>query len=180
MTQERPRLRQSPPTTPTFAEFERGLTIDEHGLQVECRNQPELFYHVARAFADARAEYEDAKNQLKRTSADIELTTRQNLEQSETRITEARITALVVAHEDAIRASDKVTECRVRLDQLEALKEAYMQRKDMLRELVQLFISNYYSDPARGNENRMRDIATEGVRAARRREQEQEQQSRRR
>lgn len=177
MPEERARLRRDP--TPTVNEYETGLRINEHQLQVECRNQPELFYQIARAVANARAEYEDAKTHFKRVSAEIELNTRRTFDEGEIRVTEGRILALVAENQVVMRAGDHVNDCRAKMEDLEALKEAYMQRKDMLRELVQLFISNYYADPTRGNENRMRDAAVEGVRAARRREREREESRRR-
>jgi len=171
MVEERQRLRRDP--TPTIQEYEAGLRIDEHALQQECRNQPETFYHIARRVSKARADYEDARTHLKRTSAQAEIDIRQQAEESETRITEARVASLVLASQSVVLASDRVNDCRIAMEEIEALKEAYQQRKDMLRELVQLYISSYYSDPIRGAETRMRDVATEGVRRARREQREQ-------
>ena len=170
---ERPRLGRRPPT-PTVAEFEEALNINEQELQVACRNQPVLFHHIAKALATARAEFRDAKTHLKRTSAEVELNIRSQAEEAEQRMTEGKCAALVTANQEVVLADDTLSERHQRMEELEALKESYMQRKDMLRELVALFIADYYSDPARGSETRMRDIAVEGVRRARRLQQQQE------
>lgn len=165
-----PQPRRDP--TPTHSEYEGGLPIDEHSLHSDCRNQPELFYHIARAVAAARTAYETAKVNLKRMSAETELAIRQDAEAGEVRMTEGRCTALVLSSEPVKAATQAVLVASSRLEDLIALKEAYVQRKDMLKELVSMHLSNYYSDPVRGSESRMRDIAVEGVRASRRRDQE--------
>lgn len=160
------------PRTPTLREYETHLRIDEHELQTECRNQPELFYHVARDYAASRTAYEDAKADLKRIQVDLEIEVRTEADNLEQRVTEGRIAAVVADADPVQEAGRRVLSAKARIEELEALKEAYIQRKDMLRELVALHLSNYYADPIRGAETRMRDVAVEGVRAARRRDQE--------
>jgi hypothetical protein len=165
-----PQSRRDP--TPTLAEYEEGLPIDEHSLHSDCRNQPEFFYHIARAVGEARGEYESAKIALKRIQSEVELAVRQDAEAGEIRMTEGRCAAEVASNETVKAAADLVSQCNARVERLQALKEAYVHRKDMLKELVQLYISKYYSDPVRGAESRLRDVAVEGVRAARRRDRE--------
>ena len=148
------------------------MPIDEHALHSDCRNQPELFYHIARAVAQARTEHESAKVHLKRISAETELAIRQDAEAGEVRMTEGRCTAMVLTSEVVQAATRAVLQASSRLEDLIALKEAYVQRKDMLKELVSMYLSSYYADPVRGSESRLRDAAVEGVRASRRRDQE--------
>jgi len=167
-----PPVRRDP--TPTLVEYEEGLTIDEHALQRDCRNQPELFYQIAKAVGRARGEYESAKVAHKRVQAETEITIRTEAEELEARLTEAKCASLVMDAPAVRRAADLVTECNAKVETLQALKEAYIHRRDMLKELVQLHISNYYADPVRGSESRLRDSAVAGVRASRRRDQENE------
>jgi hypothetical protein len=122
--------------------------------------------------AAARSQYESFKVNLKQISAATELDIRQDAEAGEVRMTESRCTALVLTSQSVKEATQAVLQASSRLEELIALKEAYVQRKDMLKELVSMHLSNYYSDPVRGSESRMRDIAVEGVRASRRRDQE--------
>jgi len=171
---ERPRLGRRPPT-PTIEEFEEALAINEQELQIACRNQPVMFHHVAKALVTARAEYRDAQTHLKRTEAEVALNLRQQADVAEERMTEKKCDELVTTNQEVVHADDAVNERYQRLEELLALKESYVQRKDMLRELVALFIADYYSDPTRGSESRMRDIAVEGVRRARRLQQQEDQ-----
>jgi hypothetical protein len=159
---ERQRLQPTPrrDSAPTLAEYESALTIDQHSLHSDCRNQPELFYHIAKAVAQARGEVE------------VELAIRQDAESAEVRMTEGRCAAMVATSERVRAAAIALAGRNAYLESLIALKEAYVQRKDMLKELVSLHISNYYADPVRGSESRLRDAAVEGVRASRRRDQE--------
>jgi hypothetical protein len=171
---ERQRLQPTPrrDSAPTLAEYESALTIDQHSLHSDCRNQPELFYHIAKAVAQARGEVEDAKTAYKRVQAEVELAIRQDAESAEVRMTEGRCAAMVATSERVRAAAIALAGRNAYLESLIALKEAYVQRKDMLKELVSLHISNYYADPVRGSESRLRDAAVEGVRASRRRDQE--------
>ena len=169
---DRARIRPGPrpvsQKNPTIEELTDHLRIDEHTLESDCVYQPELFYQVGKQLADKEAERDATKQRLSEKMAEIELLIREEAENSDSRVTVNEVSARVTQDSGVRSLSSALLDMNRRIGQLKTLKESYMQRKDMLRELVALYINNYYSDPARGAESRFKDAATEQLRRARR------------
>jgi hypothetical protein len=144
------------------------LRIDEHTLEADCVHQPELFYQVAKHIAEKEAERDSVKQRLADLSAQVELDVRQEAENADSKVTVNEVTARVNRDSSVRGQVSKVLELNAEIGKWKALKESYIQRKDSLRELVALYINNYYSDPARGAESKFKDAATERLRQARR------------
>lgn len=171
-TSSRARIRPQPTsvsrTTASFAELEDSLRIDEHTLEADCVHQPELFYQVAKQMAEKEVERDETKQRLADKEAQVELLVREEAEASDSRVTVNEVSARV-NQDGAVRSlTARLLDLNGQIGRLKALKESYVQRKDSLRELVALYINNYYADPARGAEGRFKDAATEQLRRARR------------
>lgn len=168
-TSDRARVRQrGPRSEASLTELEAALQIDEHALEANCVHQPELFYQVAKHIAEKEAERDLAKQQLADKSAEVEILVREEAEASDSRVTVNEV-ASRVNQDGSVRAlNSKLLGLNGEIGRWKALKESYIHRKDSLRELVALYINNYYSDPARGAESKFKDAATERLRQARR------------
>lgn len=172
MPTSRPRVRSEPKTvsrtSASFSELEDNLRIDEHRLEFDCVAQPELFYQVAKQLAEKEGEREVTKQKLADKQAEVEIIIREEADAADSRVTVNEVAARVNQDSVVRSLSSKLLEISGLIGKLKALKEGYVQRKDALRELVALYINNYYADPARGAESRFKDAATERLRQARR------------
>ena len=139
-------------------ELEGLLKIDRADLDSEVERQPTLYYKVAAEAARLRSEVDAAKDRLDRTSAELDLLIRENALRDDEKITEGGVRSRVTtdkAYQAAITAFSKVKQ---QLDQTGALQEAFRQRSYMLRDLVELYISGYFTDAViKGHANRARD-----------------------
>jgi len=166
----RERLRRAPPPDPgsyTISELEGALRIDEHALEQACVYQAPLFYKVASELARLESERLAAKKSIVEVEAATGLRIRAETPPNE-RITIAEIDDRKALDDAVRRARDELMGIDNRIGRYDALKEAYRQRAAMLKELVALYLSSYYSDPVPGGERRFNDIATQEMREARR------------
>lgn len=155
--------------TPSLPELKEGLEIDEHALEEACVSQPILFYHVLSMVADIKIERDKAKERLAEVEAEADARLRHEAEVREEKVREADIANQKTLDTAVKAATTRLREANANLIRLEALRDSYSQRGYVLRDLVQLHMTNYYSDPIRGAESRVRgDVATEGLRRARR------------
>lgn len=152
----------------SFTELETALRIDEHTLEADCVHQPTLFYEVAKRIAELEAERDKLKQSLADKSAEIELLVREEAYASDSKVTVNEVAARVSRDGAVTRLTSTLLDLTGEIGKWKALKESYLQRRDSLRELVALYINNYYADPARGAEGRFKDTATEKLRLARR------------
>lgn len=168
-TSDRVRVRpRGPRSEASFEELETALRIDEHGLEACCVHQPELFYQVAKHIAEKEAERDSTKQQLAEKSSEVELIIREEAEASDSRVTVNEVASRVNQDGSVRSINSRLLGLNAEIGKWKALKESYVQRKDSLRELVALYINNYYSDPARGAESKFKDAATDRLRQARR------------
>jgi hypothetical protein len=127
-----------------------------------------LFYEVAKSIAELEAERDMAKQKLADKSAEVELDVREEAEASDSKVTVNEVASRVNRDGGVRSQTSKLLELNGEIGKWKALKESYLQRRDSLRELVALYINNYYADPARGAEGRFKDAATERLKQARR------------
>src|SRR5262245_37826542 len=128
---ERARVRPRPRAEATFEELQDLLRIDEHTLEFDCVHQPELFYQVAKQLADKEAERDDTKQQLADKSAEVELMIREEAEASDSRVTVNEVAARVNQDGAISSLSSRLVALNGRIGRLKALKESYVQRRDM-------------------------------------------------
>jgi hypothetical protein len=152
----------------TYDELLASLQISEHTLETNCVHQPTLYFEIAQLVTAARTEKANIKQELKEKEAEVSNDIRHSAATAGERITVGEVNDQVALDRAIVALNRKLLAADEKLGKLEALKESYQQRKDMLRELVQLYMSNYFADPARSGEARTRDAATEGLRRARR------------
>ena len=141
-----------------FAEFQALLRIDRHNLDEEVERQPALYYKVAAEEARMRSRFDASKNALEMIMADLDGEIRSKALKKDEKITEAVVRAKVSQDKRCVKASEEQLKQKRRLDLLTALKDSFRQRSYMLRDLVELYTSGYYTDAAiRGHSDRAKE-----------------------
>lgn len=129
-----------------IAEFRDLLLIDKNRLDEHLQEQAEIFYRIADALAQAQSVRDKAKEDISITDAQLNLQFRKDLEEEGTKVTDAKINAMVQDDDEHHAAFNEYMDAKEQADKLSAMREAWMQRSYMLRELVGLFISGYFAD----------------------------------
>ena len=141
-----------------FAEFQALLRIDRHNLDEEVERQPALYYKVAAEEARMRSRFDASKSALEMIMADLDGEIRSKALKKAEKITEATVRAKVSQDKRCVQASEEQLKQKRRLDLLTALKDSFRQRSYMLRDLVELYTSGYYTDAAiRGHSDRAKE-----------------------
>lgn len=122
------------------------LRIDEHELDRDIKQQPERFYVVAEALAIAISKRDEAKKALTELEAELDEETRRTAKKAGDKITEREIASDIRRQPEFIEAGNVVLSLSRAVAQLGALKEAFEQRRYMLREMAGTYASGYWGD----------------------------------
>lgn len=126
-------------------ELEESLRIDEYALEAALREQPELFYRVASAYAMEISRRDAAKQALQDAESEADLGVRRDAQQEERKITEGEIRAMVQIDASVVKARARLNRLSESVGRLGSLKEAFQQRSYALKDLAGLYVANYYS-----------------------------------
>lgn len=122
------------------------ITIDQFQLEGECLKQPVLFERVASLSAEAKAESRRAKEEMEAVKAETELAVRANPDAYGIgKVTESTISAAVSVNDNCRLAVKKFIDIQEVSDKFIALEMSCEQRKSAVRDLITLYIHNYYS-----------------------------------
>jgi hypothetical protein len=132
-------------------ELEAKLLIDEYGLDVSLRENPDLFYKVSFELAYAISERDEAKNNLAKIEAEVDKRLRRDAAIGGTKTTEKEIECNKQLDREVIEASEKYMDRKLAASLWEVLKEAYEKRSFALSSLVDLYSANYFSDVGERN-----------------------------
>lgn len=137
------------------------ITIDQFGLEGECLKQPVLYERVSSLSAEVKAEARRAKEELESTKAEVELAVRANPDLfNVAKITEGTVSAVVTSSDKCRIATKKYIDYQEMSDKFTALEISCEQRKSAVRDLITLYIHNYYSQ----NKNPMNEEELKGMR----------------
>lgn len=125
-------------------EFTEYLKINKHSLDEEIMQHPSLLFKIADAYVATVAERDALKEQLTATDAELDVEIREKLEGE--KFTEAVVRNLVQLHERHVEAWAEYSATKKQADVLGALKEAFVTRGHMLRDLVQLHTTQYWEN----------------------------------
>ena len=151
---------------------ESDFQIDRYRLDDEWVKQPDLFRRYAEALADAKREYEEAKNDANLVRAEIELAMRKEPEKYDLpKITEGMIKAALDAADEMKEVEQKTIDARHKVGVLEAAVTALDHRKRALSDLVSLHLADYFSKPVAREDGRerMEEAGKQRVRKSQRR-----------
>lgn len=122
--------------------------INEHALDKEWVEQPELFYNYAKKLADARKNYEQKKAEKEVVIAELSRKIRINPEKyGMEKITEKGIENSVTLQPEYINVTHEVIEAKHKVDVYQAGVDALEHKKKALESLVYLHGQNYFSSP---------------------------------
>jgi hypothetical protein len=128
--------------------------IDRFRLDDEWVRQAGLYSSYAGAAADARRAYDEAKNRVIVTRAEVEMDVRENPEDHGlTKITETAVKTAVEMATAVQLAEQSVIKARHAIEVIQGACAALDHKKYALRDLVSLHLADYYSEPkARQND----------------------------
>ena len=127
-----------------ITDLEAGLRINEHELDGALQEQPELFYHVAKELALMISQRDQAKQRLAEIEAEVVVTIKEQARSQDLKITDKEVDAKKETNEDVLAAAKDFYQLSAMVGKLGALKEAYVQRSYVLKDMVALYINNYY------------------------------------
>ena len=122
------------------------LKIDKNALDEELVQSPELLFKVSDAYIEAIDLRDALKNDLAVAEAEADKKIRHDADVADEKITEGAIKARILTHKDRVKAYNAFLDAKLAADRLGALKEAFTLRGYAIRELCQLFTSNYYQE----------------------------------
>lgn len=164
------RLKPSDPIDRLISDLETGLRIDEHELSGSLLEQPELFYRVSKALALQVSRRDAAKQVVAETEAKVDMEVRRAAQVAEEKITEKQVAAEVLLSSKVQTAVAEHQRLALDVGKLTALKEAFSQRSYVLKDMVALYISNYYGDASNSSTRQVRADAGERAKQAMREE----------
>jgi hypothetical protein len=124
------------------ARLRKCLRIDKLCLDDAIIENPQLILEVGDAHADAVGIRDTLKEQL--AVIDAEIDGEMRLDAGSKRITDTTVKAMILTdsrHDKAFRA---YIQARIKADKLAALKAAFDDRRDALRDLAKLYVANYF------------------------------------
>lgn len=126
------------------------LQIDKHALDEALEEQAQIYHQIAEACSYAKSQRDEAYDNIKRVEADLNLRVREELESEGVKVTEKSVDARVQNHEERREAVDNHLQLAHVCDRLYALRDSFNMRAYMIRSLVELHISGYFMENARG------------------------------
>lgn len=134
---------------------EENLQIDEHGLEEALQSQVTSYYEVSKRMSLEISRRDAAKQYLKSVEARVDAQIRRKAKDDGEKITEPGVEARRISDEEVLAATHVLMDAEARVRDITALKEAFSQRSYVLKDMVSLWISNYYggSEDERANKS---------------------------
>lgn len=132
-----------------ISELEDALQIDEHALDEALIRQPDAFYRVSKKLAIVISQRDAAKQALQEEEAYADERARESIPSGE-RVTDTAVKAIIRLDKKVMEGSDRLLKLNRNVGLLQALKEAFQQRSYVMKDLVSLYVANYYGDASGG------------------------------
>lgn len=132
-------------TDEQIAEFESRLRIDRNALDNAVAEQADIYYQVARSFSQATDVSETSKAELDVIDSGVALSLREDAEKKGVKVTEGKIAEMVKVSDAHIDAMNNYQQARDRARSLNDLRDAYHQRSEMLKRMVDLYVGQYFT-----------------------------------
>ena len=131
-----------------------GLKIDRDALDEESIVQPNNFYHASEGHVTALSRRDRLKHDLEVTVAELDKDVREAMVSEGEKVTEAQVKAQITREGDYHKAQRSYLNACLEADRWEALRNAYRQRADMLKGLIQLYQAGYFGEVVGSAERR--------------------------
>lgn len=128
--------------------YEQDIRIDETALDVEWLEQPALMFRYAQMCAEARQEFDKAKENLDLVRAELDRAIRANPDSYDIeKITDKVVENTIPTQDEFKEASTALIEAKFQLDIAYGAVKAIDARKDSLENLVKLHGQSYFAGP---------------------------------
>ena len=128
-----------------IAEYEDRLRIDRNALDDAVAEQADIYYRVARAYSEASDLAEAAKAGLDIADSAKATALREDAERTNAKLTEGRLSEQVLTSQEHAKALANHQDRRATAKRLNDLREAYQQRAEALKRMVDLYIGQYFT-----------------------------------
>jgi len=127
-------------------DYTKYLKIDKDNLDEECINQPVLYDEYASQVPDLIHEMEICKIEMEELRADLYKENVTNaLKAGDKKPTEKAIENQIILDKNFQTAQDDYYEAKKKAEKSRVVRDAFMQRKEMIRGLIELHNSTYWS-----------------------------------
>lgn len=140
----------------TPADFEPALIIDKHNLDEEIERQADLVYRVSQQVTLAISRRDEAKADLLEVEGRIEVAIRKNA--GEGRTTDKQVEARRNKHPKVVAARKAVIKANYELGKWNDIKEGLVNRGFAMRNLVDLYVNEYYAAKGISGRGDMKEI----------------------
>ena len=125
------------------------FSLDKYKLDEEWEEQPRLYFQHALMLADARYKWELAKSNRAVVAAEIDVDIRRDPSKygMKTASPKEAVENIVLLQKQYREADSNVIKAKHEVDIIQAAVEALEHRKKALEKEVDLFLSNYWSEP---------------------------------
>mgnify|MGYP000100210506 FL=1 len=130
--------------------YEEALEVDFNNLNENWKDQSRNFMHWAEKWANALAERDKLKEQLKVLTAEKELDIRMDFAHNpplKMKVTEGLVSSTLAANEELSTLKNSIIEKNEEVDIYASAKTAFEARKKALEGLTHLWVSGYFSTP---------------------------------
>jgi len=129
-----------------ISELNKCLYIDEHNLDQELIKQPVIFNEISQAYAESASIRDQLKYEVEKAYADVSLAVRAEFLEEGRKVTEDLVVQTTLIDEAYVESQTAYLEAKRVCEEWSSLKEAFIQRSFMLRDLVSLYLGGYYSE----------------------------------
>lgn len=127
-------------------DLRKKLQIDEHSLEIELKNFPNLVDDVGQASVLAISYRDEAKQELDEIEAKVDSEIRSEAAEANEKVTEKDVESQKKLDPKVKAANKKFLDLKLEAAQWGVLKEAFEKKSYALSKLVDLYIANYYSE----------------------------------
>lgn len=127
-------------------DYRKDLTIDRDNLDEDCIRQPVLYDTYAQLLVPLYKERDTIKLGIEQLSAQLDGIIRESASAEGKKLTEAKIQGEIIINPQYQNLQIKYINICTEVKEKEAIRDAFQQRKDMLKLLVELFISGYWAN----------------------------------
>lgn len=129
-----------------ISEWKERLQVDPENLEKACQDQLGLYDEIGQCVVELSTEFKLAKANLDLVEAELQKKVRQSpSEFGVDKPTESAIQAVIRSHDAYKTALQEMIEAERLYKSVEVLEEVALQRKGVIRALVDLYIHNYYA-----------------------------------
>jgi hypothetical protein len=129
-------------------DFQKDISINRFKLDQECEEQPSNYMYWSEKLIEVKSELDVLMARLKYIYAEKDIFYRNN-PQAGIKVTEASVGSMVETDKDIQNLKTKINTVQSKVYTFSAAVSALDHKKSQLKNLTELWIAGYYSDPNR-------------------------------